>query len=280
MKFILLISLILISIVYDTSATTYNCWNPTLSTPASAATGSSGAHTFCKYALSYGSGWLASNWATYAYSTDSTCTESTTLRCKAAHDDSGTPGPAQVSDLPTVSSCYTGTTLTATTLTSQAQTTCASTSYFCQATFTGVSGTTATGVTLGCQATQCTASSTVLCSMAANTNQVLGCYTGYAYTTGTSTWAKTICAPISSASAAYCQNEYSWTSTYGTTITGSCVASCTTLALSLTGTAATQGRTCSSTVYGNTYSGSDASIQLSLIAMVLSSIMGLLVIHV
>lgn len=279
MKFILLISFILISIVYDTSATTYNCWNPTLSTPASVATGSSGAHTFCKYTLSYGSGWLASNWATYAYSTDTSCTASTTLTCVAAHDDTG-PAAATVANLPTISSCYTGTTLTATTLTSQAQTACASTSYFCQATFTGVSGSTATGFTSGCQATQCTSTSSLLCSMAANTNQVLGCYTGYAYTTGTSTWTKTICAPISSASAAYCQNDYSWTSTYGTTITGSCVASCSAATISLTGTAATTGRTCSSTVYGNTYSGSDASIQFSLIAMVLSSIMGLLVIHV
>jgi hypothetical protein len=45
-----------------------------------------------------------------------------------------------------------------------------------------------------------------LCSLVANTNQVLGCYVGVYYqSTSTSTMAASICAPISSASAAYCQ---------------------------------------------------------------------------
>jgi len=72
-----------------------------------------------------------------------------------------------------------------------------------------VSGSTATGFTSGCQATQCTPSTTVLCSMVANTNQVLGCYVGALYAIGTSTFTKTICAPTGAAqpyaSAAYCK---------------------------------------------------------------------------
>ncbi len=64
---------------------------------------------------------------------------------------------------------------------------------------------------MGCQSLHCTPAANTLCSMVANTNQVLGCYTGVSYTIGTSTWAKTICAPVAGlpnppyVSAAYCK---------------------------------------------------------------------------
>ena len=67
---------------------------------------------------------------------------------------------------------------------------------FFKATFTLASGA-VTAVTLGCSSTQCTPSSTQLCSMVANTNLPLGCYVGTLYQkSGTSTFTKTICAPI------------------------------------------------------------------------------------
>jgi hypothetical protein len=50
--------------------------------------------------------------------------------------------------------------------------------------------------------------------MVANTNQVFGCWTGNFFSTGTSTWANSICAPIEqtpgqpAVSAAYCKVRY------------------------------------------------------------------------
>ena len=162
--------------------------------------------------------WPSSTFTTTAVT--SLCTPTTLKTCIAASTQAAT-----IASLPTISSCYTGSALTADTLTNQAQTACTS-SYFCKvnkkltlskkfilfylshclkAVFTGTSGTTATGVTLSCESAACASSATQLCSMVANTNQVLGCYTGQKVTVGTSTWAKSICAPVNSASAAYCQ---------------------------------------------------------------------------
>ena len=60
-------------------------------------------------------------------------------------------------------------------------------------------------VVSACSNVVCTPSATVLCSLVANTNQVLGCYVGVYYqSTSTTTMIASICAPISSASAAYC----------------------------------------------------------------------------
>jgi hypothetical protein len=78
-----------------------------------------------------------------------------------------------------------------------------------KATFTGVSGNSASSVSQGCASTQCTPSSTVMCSMTDNTNQVLGCYVGFNYEIGlVSTFEKQICAPIAYGTtyvtAAYC----------------------------------------------------------------------------
>ena len=73
-----------------------------------------------------------------------------------------------------------------------------------------MSGNTALGVSLGCSSSQCTPSSTVLCSMVANTNQVFGCYVGEQFEKGgVSTFSKQICAPITFGttygSASYCK---------------------------------------------------------------------------
>jgi hypothetical protein len=56
-------------------------------------------------------------------------------------------------------------------------------------------------------ATTCSTSPTVACTQVANKNQVLGCYVGTYYTTsGTSTFARTICPLVSSGiSAAFCK---------------------------------------------------------------------------
>jgi hypothetical protein len=73
---------------------------------------------------------------------------------------------------------------------------------------------------------------------------------------------------------------YSYTTAAGNTITGSCETSCTAVTISLTGVqATTTGTTCSGTIYGNTYSGGVALMNINMIAMVLSSIMGLFVMH-
>ncbi len=75
-----------------------------------------------------------------------------------------------------------------------------------------MSGSTASEVSLGCSSAQCTPSSTVLCSMLASTNQVLGCYVGdYYEKNAASTFEKSICAPViqgndqSAVSASYCK---------------------------------------------------------------------------
>ena len=62
-------------------------------------------------------------------------------------------------------------------------------------------------VSLGCSSDQCFPSSTVLCSMIANTNKVLGCYVGTYYEKGQeNTFIKQICAPVASGlTAAYCK---------------------------------------------------------------------------
>ena len=65
-------------------------------------------------------------------------------------------------------------------------------------------------VSLGCTSDQCTPSANVLCTMLANTNQVLGCYVGVNYETGiVGNFERKICAPIPSGStyvsAAYCK---------------------------------------------------------------------------
>jgi hypothetical protein len=78
---------------------------------------------------------------------------------------------------------------------------------------TGAYGLIATGVTPACSVS-CTPTANVLCSMVKETNQVLGCYTGESYTIGTSTWTKSICAPVTQGSgqpaisAAYCKVRY------------------------------------------------------------------------
>jgi len=289
MKNILLIACLVVSMVFNAEA--QNCWNPTGGTAyAGANVPSLTAGEKCIYTHTHSpaatpSPFTNTMWPTYAYSVGASCPASTTTVPVTCVTNAASALTSAAPGLPTVASCYTGATLTATTLTNQVATTCATTSYFCQATFTGVSGTTATGFTSGCQATHCTPSSTVLCSMVANTNQVLGCYVGVIPTIGTNTFVKTICAPVTqgsgqpAVSAAFCQNEWGYSAATGNTITGSCVTSCTVQAISLTGVqATTTGRTCSGTIFGNT-SGSDASININMIAMILSSIMGLFVIH-
>ncbi len=65
-------------------------------------------------------------------------------------------------------------------------------------------------VSLGCTSDQCTPSASVLCTMVANTNQVLGCYVGvYSETGFIGIFVRKICPPVFSgntyASAAYCK---------------------------------------------------------------------------
>jgi hypothetical protein len=64
-------------------------------------------------------------WPTASLEGVETCTASPTVLCTPSGSSPG------IENSPTVSSCYTGTSLTASTLTNQAQTPCASTSYFC-----------------------------------------------------------------------------------------------------------------------------------------------------
>jgi hypothetical protein len=78
-------------------------------------------------------------------------------------------------------------------------------------------GMVASFVTQEC-ATTCTPSSDVACTQVAIKNQVLGCYVGTYYTTsGSSTFAKTICPLVSSGkSAGFCKvrhlTKYKWDS--------------------------------------------------------------------
>jgi hypothetical protein len=76
-----------------------------------------------------------------------------------------------------------------------------------------------------------------------------------------------------------CKNLYTWSSTNGYTITGSCETTCSAVTISLTGTTATAGTTCSSTVFGNVLFSTShaATFAFNLLAMILSSIMGLFV---
>jgi hypothetical protein len=69
---------------------------------------------------------------------------------------------------------------------------------------------------------------------------------------------------------------YTYTTANGYTITGTCVAACAAVDISLTGTIATLGTTCSSTVYGNVLftTSHGTTITFNLVAMFLSSIMG------
>ena len=86
-------------------------------------------YLFTKYTHTYGTSpaFTSSNWPTFAYTTAASCpATSSTSTCGAA-----VTSPATVASLPTVSSCYAGSALTASTLTTQAQTPCTS-SYFCQ----------------------------------------------------------------------------------------------------------------------------------------------------
>jgi hypothetical protein len=283
MKNILSIACLVVSLVFNAEAANY-CWDPTASSYAGAsATTNPSSDTFCLYTNTLGPASTFTNtmWPTYAYASaaPTSCTAPNTCIL-------GPTSPAAVTNLPTVSSCYTGTSLTASTLTTQAQLTCSSTSYFCKATFTTVASGVAASVTSGCSNVACTPSSTVLCSLVANTNQVLGCYTGYYYSTGTSTWTKSICAPVTqgagqpAVSAALCKNAYSWSATNGYTILGSCETTCSPVTIALTGAVATtQGTTCSSTVFGNALftTSHAATIAFNLLAMILSSIMGLFV---
>jgi hypothetical protein len=87
---------------------------------------------FLKYTHAYGASgaWTNTMWPTYSFaaSTSSpTPTASATLTFSALATSTAT-----VANLPSVTSCYVGSALTASTLTTQAQTACASTSYFCQ----------------------------------------------------------------------------------------------------------------------------------------------------
>jgi len=87
---------------------------------------------FLKYTHAYGASGAFTNtmWPAYTYAASTaspTPTASSTLTYSALATST-----ALVTNLPSVTSCFVGTTLTATTLTSQVQTACSSTSYFCQ----------------------------------------------------------------------------------------------------------------------------------------------------
>ncbi len=85
-----------------------------------------------KYPQAYTpAGWTKTYWPTYTYAVSSEApapTASATLTYSAL---ATTGSAAFVTNLPTVATCYTGSSLTAATLTTQAATTCPSTSYFC-----------------------------------------------------------------------------------------------------------------------------------------------------
>lgn len=277
LKLILSLSLIL-AMAYDADAV--DCWNPTASPAATAATSPS-SDTLCKYTHTYSTtsgAFTASNWPSLtAYVSASSCTSATDTTCSSA-----VTSPATVADLPKMATCYVSSTLAAASLTTQSTASCPAASTFCMATF---SGTTApVTVTQAC-ATTCTASTTVACTQVASKNQVLGCYVGTYYTiTGTSTFTKTICPLVSSGtSAGFCKNVYTFTTTNGITVEGSCVAtgSCTAAAITNSGTLSMTGTTCSGTVYGNVYPSiaSGNSIAFNMLVMILSSFMGLLAIH-
>jgi len=286
MKDIIFLVALIMGSAYELEATAPYCYD--VNTGASAAVGglTPTAGTHCEYTHAYGpSGtWRATMWPTSTYVTTavtSLCTATTQRTCKIAVAAPATA--AAVTDLPPVSSCYLGTALTADTLTNQATTTCASTSYFCKAAFTGTGTSTTVSLTCDSSTTNCVNSATQLCSMVANTNQVLGCYVGQKVTTGTATiaWAKNICAPIgtgsSAASASYCQLDYRWSATWGYYIDGSCVSTCIVVPIVQTGTIATVGTTCTATIYGNSLAVRNFSFTNSLIIMVVSCIMSVFV---
>jgi hypothetical protein len=86
-------------------------------------------HNLLKYTSTFGPSntWTFTQWPLYTLAHIYICTPTNLISC--SHSVSYT---ATVADLPSVSSCYTGTSLTASTLTSQSTTTCVSTSQFCQ----------------------------------------------------------------------------------------------------------------------------------------------------
>ncbi len=68
-------------------------------------------------------------WPTFAYTTAASCPTTSGTTCYTA---TAATGAAAVGNLPTVSSCYVGSALTAATLTNQVQTACAAAQHFCQ----------------------------------------------------------------------------------------------------------------------------------------------------
>ncbi len=85
--------------------------------------------TITKYSHTYGpsSAFTGLMWPMYTYASSALSACAAGPTCIA-----GQASTAVVTNLPTVSSCYTGTGLTATTLTSQAKTTCATSRFFCR----------------------------------------------------------------------------------------------------------------------------------------------------
>jgi len=257
---------------YDADAV--NCWDLTATAAAT------GTNAFCEYTHAYSTvsnAWTTSFWPATTYASAATlCTASTTKTCAPA-----TTPSAALTDMPKVATCYVGTNLDSSTLAAQSATSCPASSVFCKAVF---SGTTApVTVTQSCSDT-CTAGTSTACSYVASTNKVLGCYVGVYYTmTATSTFTKTVCPLVSSGtSAAFCKNSYSYTVANGITVTGTCeaAASCSYVATTGSGTTSMAGVTCSGTVYGNTYPNSSGnSIAINMLVMILSSVMGLLAIH-
>lgn len=254
MKLILLIGLV-INMAFITEAVGPYCWNTNTAASADLSTLTPDAGTHCTYTHEFGlyGSFRRLMWpisSTYEGSSSSNCPPSAT--CIVAVANSATVTAAKVEDLPPVSSCYSNK-YKADNLQSQTTAACDASSRYCQSTFTGLSsdGKTAESVESGCAASCPASTSTnkVSCSLVADTNKVLGCNVGVYYqSVGTSKIEPSICAEKT---AAYCQSVYQWSSTYGYTVTGSCVDSCFDEPILRTGTVSTGGKVCSSSIYGN-----------------------------
>lgn len=188
----------------------------------------------------------------------------TTLICEIA--TAATGAAAQ----PAVAKCITGTALTiASTLSTSAA--CPTTAKFCKNAYTATTATTGGYTVTGSCETTCVASvpaPSVGCSVIADGNAILGCYVGIYYSAPasgtTSSFNKQICLYNANS---YCKNVYTYTTANGLTVTGSCEATCTSVTLSLTGTTATAGTTCSTTVFGNSYGSSSTLIPSGIVML-------------
>lgn len=180
-----------------------------------------------------------------------------------------TSAPTPAATQPLVTKCITGTDLTiSSTLTATVD--CAAGDDFCKNAYTATPAGGGYKVTASCSATCTVNGATEGCGYVAESNKILACYVGIYYNSppsGTlSSFNKQICAANKNQ---YCKNVYTWTSANGYQVDGSCDSTCTYTAISLTGSGTTAGETCTTTVFGNTVSGSPTLISSGIVMLIM-----------